>query len=158
MNKGWVVVLALPAIAGMLWIATKNNPDEQSSARPMSPEKPAEEALIPPSEPPPMQKTQAASVATVAPVVPKESTEIMPTKDLQALLDKDPAAALVIARRDLAKDPKSPDAAERNWVVVKSLAVLGRYEEAKREAEVMVPKYRDTRWANDIERHILAHP
>lgn len=79
-------------------------------------------------------------------------------KALQELLDKDAAAALATARKDLLRDPQSPDAAERNWVVVKALAVQGRYDEARREAEVMVPKFRGTRWADDVERHILAHP
>ncbi len=82
----------------------------------------------------------------------------MAMKALQELLDKDPEAAMRAARKDLADDPDGPDAAERNWVVVKSLAVLGRFEEARREADVMVPKFQGTRWANDIERHVLAHP
>ena len=58
----------------------------------------------------------------------------------------------------LDRDPDGSDAAERYWVIVKSLAVEGRFEDAQREAAIMVPKYRGTRWADDVERHVLAHP
>ncbi len=79
-------------------------------------------------------------------------------KALQELLDKDPETALATARKDLARDPDGPDAAEQTWVVVKALTTTGRFDEARREAEAMVPKFRDTRWANDVEHHVLAHP
>lgn len=158
MNKGWVVALALPAIFGIAWIVAKNGSEERTSPRPLASAVTSEITPAAPADLAAAQKKPLPSVNTVASVAPKEKTELMNTKDLQALLDKDPAEALKIARRDFAKDPTGPDAAERNWVIVKSLAVLGHYEEARREAEVMVPKFRDTRWANDIERHILAHP
>lgn len=159
MNKGLVVVLALPAILGIVWIATKRGSEGQAISRPAVPLASAEVTSAAPIEPAPApQKKENVPASPKGSVAVPTTIELMDTKDLQALLEKDPAEALKVARRDLAKDPTGPDAAERNWVIVKSLAVSGHYEDARREAEVMVPKFRDTRWANDIERHILAHP
>jgi hypothetical protein len=41
---------------------------------------------------------------------------------------------------------------------VRSLVNLGRSEEAKAEAETMVDTYRDTQYANEVERHLLTNP
>jgi len=163
MNKWWLAGFAFPAIAGMAWIATKGDDNPRSSSRTTiasaSPESMAlaqsvnSSAIDVPRQTPP---NGGASNLEAKPAAPPD--EPLSTKDLQELLDKDPAAALLRARKDLARDPKDPDAAERNWVVVKSLAVLGRYEEARVEAKTMVEKFPGTRWANDVERHILAHP
>lgn len=165
MNKWWWAGLSFPAIAGLIWIAITNVTGVHAQARARSPQDtPAVTTQAPVAVPqsaslPPKKQDhpQSTPPATNTPPSPSPA-EPMPTKALQELLDKDPAAALVVARRDLARDPDGPDAAERHWVVVKALAVLGQFAEAKREAAVMVPKYRDTRWANDVERHILAHP
>lgn len=158
MNKGWVGALALPAIVGIAWIAAKSGSEEQTIPRPAASVMTSEITPSAPVVPASAQKEPIPSAKAMNSVDPKKPTEVMNTKDLQALLDKDPAEALKVARRDFAQDPTGPDAAERYWVIVKSLAVLGHYQDARREAEVMVPKFRDTRWANDIERHILAHP
>lgn len=118
-----------------------------------------------PVQPPSFERTSRKTPASVpsetpssAPTVGLAQSDPVAMKALQDLLDKDKEAALAEARAGLARDPNGPDAAERTWVVVKSLTGLGRLEEARREAEVMVPKYRGTWWANDVERHVLAHP
>lgn len=165
MNKWWVVGLAFPAIAGIAWIATKDATNTHSRAR-----LPNDSAASETTTSPAMANSQASSVprqteanpvpsiSVAKPIETAVSNEPLSIKELQELLDKDPATALLRARKDLARDPNGPDAAERNWVIVKSLAVLGRYEEARGEAKTMVAKFPGTRWANDVERHILAHP
>ena len=165
MNKWWWAGLSFPAIAGLIWIAITNVTGVHAQARARSPQDtpkvtnpapvPMPQSAVAPRKMP--DSPQSDTPATNRPGAPSP-VEPMPTKALQELLDKDPAAALIVARRDLAQDPDGPDAAERNWVVVKALAVMGQFAEAKREAAVMVPKYRDTQWANDVERHVLAHP
>jgi hypothetical protein len=160
MNKWWLVGLALPAIAGLIWIAITSGSNGKTAARPLSTQAPAEMAAPYPQVPSAItvpRKTVAAKPSTTA-VAPASQAEPMPMQALHDLLDKDAEAALVAARKDLARDPDGPDAAEQTWVVVKALAATGHIDEARREADVMVPKFRDTRWANDVERHVLAHP
>lgn len=167
MNKWWLVGIALPAVAGFVWIGISSATDEKAPLRSV-PKPPSSDvaasspvqAQLPPSVNAP-RKTAASATSTMpAPnkVAYASHAAPMATKDLQELLDKDPKAALAVAREDLTRDPEGPDAAERTWVVVKALTVMGRHDEARREAEVMVPKFRGTRWANDVERHVLAHP
>jgi hypothetical protein len=77
---------------------------------------------------------------------------------LRAIQDSDPAQALVLARDGNARFPESADAAERAEIVVKSLALLGKPSEARREAEAMVNRYPGTPWALEVEKHTGAHP
>lgn len=165
MNKWWVVVLALPAVGGLVWMAITSGADGKTPARSL-PKPPSTEAAAsspvqaqPPASGNVPHKSKAVATrpaSNTADSLP--TTKQMPMRELQDLLDEDPEAALAAAREDLARDPEGPDAAEQTWVVVKALTVMGRLEEAHREAEVMVPKFRGTKWANDVERHVLAHP
>ncbi|HEX6763812.1 MAG TPA: hypothetical protein VF103_00005 [Polyangiaceae bacterium] len=66
--------------------------------------------------------------------------------------------AIRLARQGNLRFPTSPDAAERAWYVVKSLAGLGRFHEARDEARAMVGRFRGTPWAEDVERHALVYP
>jgi hypothetical protein len=77
---------------------------------------------------------------------------------LRALGPGDPKLAIHLAREGNYRFPTSPDAAERAWFVAKSLAGLGRFEEARDEALVMVQRFRGTPWAADAERHLLVYP
>jgi len=77
---------------------------------------------------------------------------------LRALAGTDPQQILRLAREANARDPDSPDAAERAWMVVKSLADLQRFSEAKDEAQTMVNRYPGTSWALDVQRHLLSNP
>jgi hypothetical protein len=43
--------------------------------------------------------------------------------------------------------PNSQDAAERAWIIVKSLDNLKRFHEGQAEARIMVERYRGTSWA-----------
>lgn len=165
MNRWWILGLALPAILGIAWITLTSPVQEKPNDRMIPTKTPPENVVSASSSDAspaamPSPTTTAASSAMVWPksIDSVAKTQIISTKALQELLDKDPSAALLAARESLLQSPDDPDAAERTWVVVKSLASLGRFPEARREAEVMVPKFRGTRWADDVERHVLAHP
>lgn len=84
-----------------------------------------------------------------------ESTQMVRLRDL---LGKDPLLAVKLAREGNTKRPNSPFAAERGWIVVKSLTDMGMFDEARVEARMMVDRYRNTDWAIDVERHVLVHP
>jgi hypothetical protein len=77
---------------------------------------------------------------------------------LRALAGKDPQQILQLARAANARDPNGPHAAERAWMVVKSLTDLERYSEAKDEAQTMVNRYPGTSWSMDVQRHLLSNP
>ena len=77
---------------------------------------------------------------------------------LRQLITKDPESALRLAREANQRFPNSPDAAERAWIIVKSLDNLKRFHEGQAEARVMVERYRGTSWAADAERHTLVYP
>jgi hypothetical protein len=156
MKKGWLVGLALLPMVGLVWIVFSGAPKGKAPVKPIATQSPPETAPPPPKPAPSVVNVPQKTLASANAAMP--SAEPMDVKTLQELLEKDPEAALKTARRDLARDPNGPDAAERNWVIVKSVAVLGRYEEARREAEIMVPKFQGTRWADDVERHLLVHP
>ncbi len=77
---------------------------------------------------------------------------------LRSTTASDPKASLELAREGNRRFPASDDAPERSYLLVKSLVNLGRFEEARAEAALMVDTYRDTPWANDVERHLLTNP
>ena len=78
--------------------------------------------------------------------------------ELHALGENDPPLSLQLAREGNERFPESADAPERGWILLKSLVNLGRFDEAKAEAAVMVRTYADTCWSADIERHLLVNP
>jgi hypothetical protein len=65
---------------------------------------------------------------------------------------------VAVAREHLARFPSSPDAAERDWFLVRGLASLGKNDEATAEARRMVAMHPGTSWAADVERHMLVNP
>ena len=77
---------------------------------------------------------------------------------LNELGASDPAQALALAREGNRRFPHSGDAAERSVTICKSLAALGRFEEARDEARRLVRNYPDTPWALDVQRHLLTQP
>jgi TolA-binding protein len=74
---------------------------------------------------------------------------------LHDLAASDPPLSLQLAREAVARFPDSPNAPEFEWNVVKALANMERYKEAKEEARVMVKKYPGNYFAADVERHLL---
>lgn len=77
---------------------------------------------------------------------------------LRGLLGQDPAAAIKLAQEIDVLFPSSEQAAERHWVIVKSLTDTGDFEGARRKALLMVEQYGDTNWGRDVKRHVLTHP
>ena len=77
---------------------------------------------------------------------------------LRELGETNPALSLQLAREALARFPDGPDAPERNWIVVKSLVNLERFDEARAEARAMVERFPDDAKSLDVRRHLLTNP
>lgn len=90
-----------------------------------------------------------------APLGPDERSLMATLRDLRG---SDPNRTLKLAREGNQRFPKSPDVAERSWVIVKSLSDLGRHEEARAEGRILLERYRETRWGEDVYRHLFVNP
>jgi hypothetical protein len=77
---------------------------------------------------------------------------------LHDLAASDPPLSLSLAKEALDRFPDSPNAPEFNWNLVKALFNMGRVEEAREEARVMVAKYPGNYFAADVDHHLLNHP
>jgi hypothetical protein len=77
---------------------------------------------------------------------------------IHELGSSDPELSLLLAREGNERCPDSPDAVKRMWVIVKALSELGRSEEARREALIMVQKYPNNDLTGDVQRHVLSNP
>ena len=77
---------------------------------------------------------------------------------LRALAGTNSPLTLQLAREGNIRFPDSPDAPERAWMVVKSLANLERFKDAHDEAAIMVKRYPGTSWSLDVQRHLLSNP
>jgi len=96
---------------------------------------------------------------------PRLAGELKPRLDepllmarLRALGESAPLDSIALARQGNERFPESSDAPERAWRVAKSLVNLGRFHEARDEAQAMVTRYPGTPWTLDVERHLLVHP
>ena len=116
---------------------------------------------------PPPREPRAASTAPndAAPAAPPERKLAPTNEDEASLMAKlrgawttDPTTSIALAREGNRRFPASDDAPERSYLLVRSLVNLGRFEEAKAEAAAMVDTYRDTPYANEVERHLLSNP
>jgi hypothetical protein len=87
---------------------------------------------------------------------PLDETSLMTR--LHDLAASDPALSLRLAREARDRFPDSPNAPEFNWNLVKALFNMGRVEEAREEARVMVAKYPGNYFAGDVDHHLLNHP
>lgn len=104
-----------------------------------------------------LRSQPAASAATSAPgaALLAEGTLM---DALRARRFTDPSFTLSLAREGNQRFGESADAAERAWFVVKALSDLGRQDEARLEGRTLVDKYRETRWAEDVYRHLFVNP
>jgi len=127
---------------------------------------PAEEAA-PPAPDPTGAPTKESGVnapaiaptATAEPPSPAAGRdEVVAMETLRELLNSEPRRAIELARQANKRAPDSPDAAERAWIVVKALASLKRFHEARDEAAAMAGRYPDSSWAMDAKRHMLVQP
>lgn len=78
--------------------------------------------------------------------------------ELRDLLRVSPGRALELARSGSERFGDSADAAERSWVIVKALSELGRHDEARAEGKRLLERHRDTRWGEDVYRHLFVNP
>jgi hypothetical protein len=114
----------------------------------------AEPALPSPSRP----AMLAESPAAAPPAAPSSLDERSLMTTLRELRGSNPTLTLQLAREGNRRFPDSPDVAERSWVIVKSLSDLGRHDEARVEGRILVERYRDTRWGEDVYRHLFVNP
>jgi hypothetical protein len=99
-----------------------------------------------------------ATPAVPAPAKPEDREALDDTAILARLHDlaaSNPEQSLRWAREALERFPSSAKAPEFEWNVVKALFNMGRLEDARDEARVMVRKYPDSDFTGDVERHLL---
>jgi hypothetical protein len=77
---------------------------------------------------------------------------------LHQLGETNPPLSLQLARDGNARYPKSADAPERAFIVVKSLVDMGRFKKAQAEARKMLKSYPNDPHTLDVERHLLSNP
>jgi hypothetical protein len=113
----------------------------------------AEEPLapLPPTSVPPAAQPKPADAG-------QKLDEASILAKLHELAHTDPLLSLQLAREAVARFPDSPNAPEFEWNVVKSLANMERFDEAREEARFMVEKYPGNSFAADVDRHLLNHP
>ena len=111
---------------------------------------------------PDLAPTAEPSAVASAPVIQASAApsldEASFMKELRTLRKASPGRALELARSGSDRFGDSADAAERSWIIVKSLSELGRHEEARAEGRKLVERYRDTRWGQDAYRHLFVNP
>lgn len=108
----------------------------------------------------------AAPLKAARPIAPLPSASAAPAAldeaslmaKLRELRSSKPELTLELAREGNQRFPNSPDAAERSWFIVKSLSDLGRHDEARVEGRDLLERHRDTRWAEDVYRHLFVNP
>ena len=102
-------------------------------------------------------------VAARAPRSPAASNAGKPLDEASLLTSlhelgiSDPPQSLKLAKEAVARFPDSPSAPEFEWNAVKALFNMGRLEDAKSEARIMLWKYPNSDFAVDVDRHLL-HP
>jgi TolA-binding protein len=161
-----LVIVALGALC--LGVVVALGRHRQEVVVPQDPSEGAERETEPPAASMPVPVPAPAPVPVSAPVMAgrpspaaapapaiTESALMAAIRDLGA---SDPARALELARDGNRRFPKSADAAERSWTICKSLAALGRFNDAQVEARLLVHQYPDTTWAGDVTRHLLTQP
>jgi hypothetical protein len=124
---------------------------------PISPPEIAQPRVEPPSTPADAPY-RTASVTVTPPSAPKTLDEPAIMSTLRQLGDSEPQRSLELARDGNTRFSGSPDAAEREWYVCKSLVNLQNFYDARDEARRMVTEYPDTPWTLDVQRHLLTNP
>ena len=74
------------------------------------------------------------------------------------MVETAPQQSLDLAREAKRRFGRSPDAPERDWIIVKSLVNLRRFHEARDEARALVATHPGSEWAQDVRRHLLVYP
>lgn len=77
---------------------------------------------------------------------------------LRQLSGSDPELSLRLAREGNLRFAGSAGEPERRWYIVRSLMHLSRADEARAEARVLLDRYPDSEWAQDVHRHLFVNP
>ncbi len=118
-----------------------------------APAEPTERQPEPPLAPARRVVTPAPAPAQPEDRAPPDDVAIL-TK-LHDLAASDPEQSLQLSREALERFPRSANASEFEWNVVKALFNMGHLEDAKDEARTMVRNYPDSDFSGDVERHLL---
>jgi hypothetical protein len=158
---GAASVIALAVVLGVFFPRTKPT----TRASPEQTEAPAEPAPAEPSagdaKPHPRLLPTLVSVPSQQPPAPPDTGKSLDEASLLTKLHdlgiSDPPLSLKLAKEAVTRFPDSPSAPEFEWNVVKALYNLGRVEDAKAEARIMLWKYPTSDFTVDVDRHLL-HP
>lgn len=164
MRIGPKVLALVVVVAGIAYfllrtpLRTADDPQTESPARPA--------VVAPPAAPGPIAvptKESGVNAPAIAPPAAQPGTaaasdDLVAMETLRELLNSEPRRAIELARQANKRAPDSPDAAERAWIVVKGLASLKRFHEARDEAAALAGRYPDSSWAMDAKRHMLVQP
>jgi hypothetical protein len=155
-SAGFLTLSALVLLAGGALLLTRETPPKspRKEQTPLVAAAPASSLPAPPPPPPP-RASVAPVVSSAAAPLPGEAAFMV---ELRELLRASPGRALELSRSGEQRFGDSADAAERSWVTVKALSELGRHAEARAEGKKLVERYRGTRWAEDVYRHLFVNP
>lgn len=141
----------------------RSSPEPIRRAPPVAaPLEPPSTALTSPRTPQAPASTTAAFsttppvASTASPVSLLDEASLM--AKLRELRSSNPQLTLELARQGSQRFPDSPDQAERAWFIVKALTDLGQHDEARVEGRALLDQYRDSRWAEDVYRHLFVNP
>jgi hypothetical protein len=159
-----ILVAGVTALAVLLIVFASR--DRRSGPAPIETQNPIAATTPPaPSEPPAKPLPVPAALATgsrlrtaTKPDAEKPLDETSLMTKLHDLAASDPPLSLTVAKEALDRFPDSPNAPEFNWNLVKALFNMGRSEEAREEARVMIAKYPGNDFAGDVDHHLLNHP
>jgi hypothetical protein len=165
--KPAIIILAAGVIALSVCLVVFASREKRSVPRPIeteeaimaaSPAAPSEPAAKPLPPLPVALATGSRLPIATKPDVDKPLDETSLMTELHDLAASDPSLSLTVAKEALDHFPDSPNAPEFNWNLVKALFNMGRLEEARQEARVMVAKYPGNDFAGDVDHHLLNHP
>jgi hypothetical protein len=151
----------LAGAVGLLWLRDEpqkiqKTPTNEATVVPVAAPSPAPSSSFSTPSAEPLPTAALAPASSSAAPAPLDERSLMTT--LRELRGSDPERTLALARDGNQRFPNSPDVAERSWVIVKSLSDLGRHDEARAEGRILLERFRDTRWGEDVYRHLFVNP
>jgi hypothetical protein len=156
------------AVAIAVWHA-RSEEEEQTQTEAAARAQSAPPAAAPAAAPPPQPAAPGpAAVAQNAPpdasppsrgveaAVARMNESVLMAR-LRELAATDSAQAIELARAGNKKFPDSPDAPERESILIHALVTQNQLSDARAEAEYMVNHYPDSKWVQQIEGFTGAH-
>jgi len=164
-----VAVAIAVAVAGVAVLLALLWPDARKEAGSEPPQLPRQQAPLPSSAVAGAPRSDAAAPSSRAPggaagARPKLAPEQLARLDEAVLMARlreaassDPTLTVRLAREGNRRFPDSPDAPERESILIHALSALDRPSEARGQAEFMVNHYPDSAWVREIEAFTGAH-